>query len=374
MLRVSSYRRLFEEAPWKRGSGVALRCGSYRRAPAGAPDCWREEPDFATARVRNKEAACRLVRERTLMAELNNRLAFLIETARCLEEENESLEAQVIELEEGRSGQTTVAHPGVPVLSPVVERLRREKGEILCNVAELQQKLDCLQKRHKEVVNQTSLVLQEREDVAADVDAVTAECLALRDQVDVYSEQLAAMQEEHDTTVETLLGPTAPAGLSPVTLRFPGPDVTPLIQEIKKYYCDLTEGLQFGSKAAAAVTLGETAKKERAPAQASAAEVTDPAELRKQIAELQKELAELLRCGEDLEDQVESRRVAHLEEVAELQCCAAQLQRAQAALEAKMKEHCGDYDELLGEKMLLDAEIAAYRVLVEEEEARRCSF
>ncbi|XP_018602108.1 glial fibrillary acidic protein [Scleropages formosus] len=383
MLRVSSYRRLFEEAQWNRVQG---RCGLQPRwSPrmVGAADCPWQEPDFEEARALNREGVSRFVRERTLIAELNDRLAFLVETARCLEEENKSLEAQVVELEESRSEQKTVLRSDrVPDLSleAVMEQLRREKEEILCDVAELKQELQCLRRRHEEVVTHKSLVHQERELVAADVDAVTAECLALRDQVAVYEGRLAALQKAQETRVQSLVAPASPAAVSLVTPEFLSPDVTPVIQEIKEYYCELAESLQFESKAAVATAPEDPRKKEHGPAEVSTAKlmdvakVTDPDELRKRIAELRRELAELEKCGGELEDQIESRRAAHLEEIAELECCVAELEDAQANLEANMKEHCGDYDELLSEKMALDIEIAAYRGFVEEEEERLCSL
>lgn len=39
----------------------------------------------------------------------------------------------------------------------------------------------------------------------------------------------------------------------------------------------------------------------------------------------------------------------------------ADLKDSQADLEAQMKEHCSDYEELLSQKMALEIEIAAYR-------------
>ncbi|KAG9338651.1 hypothetical protein JZ751_025489 [Albula glossodonta] len=52
----------------------------------------------------------------------------------------------------------------------------------------------------------------------------------------------------------------------------------------------------------------------------------------------------------------------HLDEIAELECCVAELKGDRAELEAQMQEQCGDYEELLSEKMALDIEITAYSV------------
>ncbi|KAJ8281695.1 hypothetical protein COCON_G00042140 [Conger conger] len=342
MLRVSSYRRLFEEQQWGRGNSAALMCGGQYRASArgGAAGSQWAEPDFGAARVANREAVSRYVKERTLIAALNDRLAFFIETARCLEEENECLEAEILELEETRGGLAPCTAAPVPDLGlqAVVERLRREK----------------------------------------DVDMLCSECLALRDQVAIYEDELARLQEEQQTTIETLVEPSD--GVATVTVEFPTPDVTPIISDIKEYYCQLTESLQFESQAALAVALrdqkgagaAQISKRGEAVGVGDASKVTDVDELRKMIAELQRELAGLEKCGEELEVEIEERREAYLEEIAELQCCVEELEGSQAELDAQMSEQCAGYDELLSEKMSLDMEIAAYRGLVELEEDRLC--
>ncbi|XP_061089474.1 type III intermediate filament [Conger conger] len=382
MLRVSSYRRLFEEQQWGRGNSASLMCGGQYRASArgvAAGSQWAE-PDFGAARVANREAVSRYVKERTLIAALNDRLAFFIETARCLEEENECLEAEILELEETRGGLAPCAAAPVPDLGlqAVVERLRREKEQILCDTERLTKELQTLQVRHEEAAEHRTLIQLEREDVAVDVDMLCSECLALRDQVAIYEDELARLQEEQQTTIESLVEPSD--GVATVTVEFPTPDVTPIISDIKEYYCQLTESLQFESQAALAVALrdqkgagvAQISKRGEAVGVGDASKVTDVDELRKMIAELQRELAGLEKCGEELEVEIEERREAYLEEIAELQCCVEELEGSQAELNAQMSEQCADYDELLSEKMSLDMEIAAYRGLVELEEDRLC--
>ncbi|KAJ8398011.1 hypothetical protein AAFF_G00433580 [Aldrovandia affinis] len=374
MLRVSSYRRLFEEERWGRGSGSALVCGGQYRGSArgGAVDDQYAEPDFEAARIVNREAVSRFVRERALIAALNDRLAFLIETARCLEEENETLEAQILDLED-RLGSLDTSVTAVPdcSLEGVVESLRREKEQILCDMDELQKELAQMQARHEDAVEQRTLVQLDREDVAVDVDVLTAECLALRDQAAIYEQQLDRMQEEHQTRVEVLVEPRDEVAV--VTVEFPTPDVSPAILDIKEYYCELAESLQFESKAAAAAAaLRDQKLAEAAMVLAGKSKMGDVDELRNLVAELQRELAELKKCREDLEEGIEDRREDHLDEIEELECHVAELEDALAELEAQMKEQCSDYDELLSEKMALDIEITAYRGLVEEEEERLC--
>ncbi|XP_036379690.1 vimentin-like [Megalops cyprinoides] len=202
MLRVSSYRRLFEDEHW---GGLQL----HSSARGEATEYQWGEPDFEAAHALNREALSRFKSERALIAALNDRLALLIDTARCLEEENESLEAQILQLEGRLSSAEAHASARGPDggLEAVVERLRREKEQILLDIARLKGELELLQAQYEEAVEQRTLVNLEREDVALDVDALTAECLALKEQVAIYEEQLASMQVEQETS----LGAVTPA-------------------------------------------------------------------------------------------------------------------------------------------------------------------
>ncbi|XP_061104007.1 desmin-like [Conger conger] len=368
MLRVSLYRRLFEEEPWaSQPSG-----GRYLSSARGRTTEFQwEEPDFKAARALNREGMSQFKKERVMIAELNDRLALLFEMARCLEEDNVSLEAQILELEEKLSKQETAISIGLPEcgLELVVERLRREKEQILCDVAMLKGELDLLQVQHAEAVEQRSLICLEREDVALDVDVVTAECLALKEQAGIYEDQLAMMRVEYESRVENMAEPAMAVPV--VTLEFSSPDVTPAILDIEEYFCQLAKSLQFKSKVVAGIAVGE--QDEGTKAKLSGARMADMSkvdELKTKIAELQKELAELERYGEELDDTILQRRAAYLEEVEELEDCLAELEAAQAQLGAQMKDQCGDYQDLLTEKMTRDMEIAYYRGLVEVEEER----
>uniref|UniRef100_A0A3B1JM99 Vimentin-related 2 n=1 Tax=Astyanax mexicanus TaxID=7994 RepID=A0A3B1JM99_ASTMX len=336
MLRVSSYRRLFEEQQWGQAAGGSQRCGAHLlKSSAGGvlmADC--PEPDFPAAHALNRAGVVRFTQERSIMAALNDRLAVLIDVARCLEEENESLELQIIELEErlgvkpSSSTSLSIASPSDYSVEAVIERLRREKEDILCETEALKTELQSLQMKYDEVVEQRTLVQLEREDVAVEVDADTADCLALRDQVGIYEEQLAEMERQHELRVESLTEPeTGDEGAAPpVALQFPQIDITPAIMDIKEYYCQLAESLQFESRARAvgAITAGGDEQQNRLE-KLTGGKVKDPSEvtdvnvLKDLVAELQKEVAELEKYGEDLEAEIEAKREAHLLKIEELE-------------------------------------------------------
>ncbi|XP_069026686.1 vimentin [Embiotoca jacksoni] len=385
MLRVSSYRKLFEEQSWSRSGALSVQRpgpvrASARRAAVDECDC--DKFDFVAAKTLNKEGLNRFVQDRTIIAALNDRLARLVELAHFFEEENESLECQIIELEEklqsrqaSSSITSTVAQPDYS-LDAVVERLRRQRDEILCDTEELHKELEHLQKEYEMFAQQRIFIQQERQEVAEEVDAVTAECLGLREQVAIYEEQLANMEAQHKTSVESLVEPDEGTS-GAVALKFCSPDITRALN-IKEYYCQLADNLQYecGASSSAVVrrddgkelevggTVGSTVK--------DLPEIKDASEMKMLISELEKELAELEKCNEELEDEVEMKKAAYVDEAAELKCTIDEMRQQETDFKAQMKEQCADYKELLSEKMAREMEIAAYRSLVEEEEGRLC--
>ncbi|XP_066571165.1 type III intermediate filament [Amia ocellicauda] len=374
MLRVSSYRRLFEEEQWS--SGCMVQCGAQDRASARAVSAdWQlEELDFEVARALSRESLSQCVKERSLIAALNDRLAYLIDTARSLEEENETLEAQILELEGRLSSQAATRSTGRGMegcsLAAVVEALRKEKEQILSDIRERQKELHLQQQMFEQASEQRCLMQLKREDIAMAVDAVTAECLALRDQVAIYEDQLAWMQEQQEQRIETLGAPGD--GVPVVSLEFPCPDVSPTILDIKAYYSQLAQSLQFESKQAA-ITMGEDEGPGDSRAKAAhIAQVKEIDKLKKRISELQRELAELQRRGEELQGEIEAWDDEHQEEIAQLENCVSELEDSRGVLELEMKQQSDDYEQLLSEKMALDIEITAYRGLVEDEVERLC--
>ncbi|XP_033830137.1 desmin [Periophthalmus magnuspinnatus] len=383
MLRVSSYRKLFEEG-WGRNGGASVQCaGQYRASARSAAidKCDCDKLDFVASRALNKEGLNRFVQDRIIIAGLNDRLVQLIELAHCFEEENECLECQIADLED-RLGSTessissTVAVPDSS-LDAVVQRLRTQRDEIWCDCEALRKELERLKEQCEKTSQQRSLVQQERQFVSEDVDAVTAECLALREQVAIYEEQLANMEGQHETAVESLLEPAEETTGTVAAIKFGIPDITSAL-DVKEYYCQLAESLQYecGVSSSAVVRSddgklleagGAVGSKVKSPLQ-----IKDIGEIKALASELQMELAELEKYNEELEEQVDINKTSYAEEIAELECTIDEMKHQEADLQFQMKEQCEDYRELLGQKMAREMEICAYRSLVEEEEQRLC--
>ncbi|XP_015244018.1 PREDICTED: peripherin-like [Cyprinodon variegatus] len=383
MLRVSSYRKLFEDDRWSPNGGRLQRAGWYRPSARSeaVEKCGCDTIDFIAAKALNREGLDRFAQERTTIAALNDRLVKLIELARCLEEENDSLECQITDLKDNRNGQhispsisSTLVKPEYS-LEAAAERLCKQRDEIICDTEELKEELKSLQKDYEKAAHQRLLVQQRQQDVAEVVDAVTAECLALREQVAVYEEQLANMEAQHKTEVQSLLQPDERT-LAAAAIRFGSPDITRAL-DVKEYHCQLAQSLQLGFRASSSgKDDGQTLEAGGTdwPVVKDTTDITDVDEIKTLISELQKELDDLEKRKEDLLDEVEVKRATYTEETAELEFAITEMKQQEADFKSQIKEQCEEYKELLTEKMARDMEIAAYRSLMEEEEGRLCSL
>ncbi|XP_056295354.1 desmin [Pseudoliparis swirei] len=388
VLRVSSYRKLFEDNSGSLNGGLSMPCAGQARASvrgAAVDKCDCDKLDFEAAKALNKEGLNRFVQDRNIIAALNDRLVGFIELARCFEEENESLDCQIVELEielNSRPASSSISSAVAESdysLDAVVERLRRERDEILCDTEDLKKELERLMKENEKAAQQRILLQHGRRDVAEKVDAVTAECLALREQATIYEEQLAHMEDQHTTAVERLLDPADGTTGGVAAATFSSPDITAAL-DIKEYYCQLAESLQCDCGAASSAVSrrgdGKQLEVEGAggPTVRDVSKIKDSSEMKMLISELQKELAELQLYNETLEDEVEMKTTAYMAEIAELECTTDEMQHQEADFKVQTMEQCEDFKELLSEKMARDMEIAAYRSLVEEEEARLCDL
>ncbi|XP_055368396.1 peripherin isoform X3 [Betta splendens] len=261
MLRVSSYRKLFEQDAWRRNAGLRMPRG------AALDKCDRDTFDFVAAKSLGEDGLKLLAQERRTIAALNDRLVKLIELARRLEEENGSLECQIAELEAQPSSAPASVSISTAVaqadrsLDAVVERLRRERDEIVCESRALQDELEGLMREHEEAARRRSSVQQERQHVAAEVDAVTAECLALRERVRVYAAQRANVEAQRTAAAERLLEPADGSTPAVAAIKFGSPAVTAALG-VKEYYCRLAESLQCVVAAAAVVCGGDAEQRD----------------------------------------------------------------------------------------------------------------
>ncbi|XP_028671716.2 non-neuronal cytoplasmic intermediate filament protein [Erpetoichthys calabaricus] len=376
LFRISSYRRQFEEKTWIPSPIINPGCAwQYQSVISGGAALNSKVPNFEVSRALTHESLSRCMRDRTLIADLNDRLVRLIETARCLEEENQLLEGEVFEMQKKLKSHdafsTTPSRHTMLDLNDVIERLQAEKEEILCNISAQQKPLQAWHDKYEQLLHQRHLLEEEHEDIAVQLDFLTAECLALQDQVGIYEEQRRRMENKHNQLVEALTVPVS--DVPEVKVEFPAPDATDDVLNIKSYYSELAADLQFEMKPSVLIQDKEHKKPDTINREMKGMKsVPDINNIRKLISALENELKSLQICGKKLESEMERKALLHEEEIADLQGNISDLKESKIVLQQEIRGQLEDNGQLLNEKMALDMEIAAYRGLVSQEEEWLC--
>nr|XP_005992074.1 PREDICTED: low molecular weight neuronal intermediate filament-like [Latimeria chalumnae] len=320
--RVSSYRRIFHEDLGSLHPVVSYDWGGRHRVAARS-DCIVDEVEddeisFRTALSRDYLVRC--LKNRGLMARLNNRLVNFIENVRCLEEENEVLEAEIELMRESVQRYCHLSsqqRQDLWELSAVVEKLEREK----------------------------------------EIDLLTGECLGLKKEAEILEDQLDHMQQEHEMQVGELLSPEEEESVV-LSLDFTSPDMVPAVLDIQEHYQDLASCLKLSGRVSRAI-------------QGGTEDAEDTKEnLKLMITDLEKELAYLIMRNEQLETEIQENEMANEDEIICLEDELAELKQWISTLKSEMAEKVKDYRQLLSAKMALDLEIAAYRSFIEEEDER----
>ncbi|XP_064422721.1 low molecular weight neuronal intermediate filament [Latimeria chalumnae] len=360
--RVSSYRRIFHEDLGSLHPVVSYDWGGRHRVAARS-DCIVDEVEddeisFRTALSRDYLVRC--LKNRGLMARLNNRLVNFIENVRCLEEENEVLEAEIELMRESVQRYCHLSsqqRQDLWELSAVVEKLEREKEETWAEIGALHQELCARKLKHEQLSELRSLVEEETDKLIPEIDLLTGECLGLKKEAEILEDQLDHMQQEHEMQVGELLSPEEEESVV-LSLDFTSPDMVPAVLDIQEHYQDLASCLKLSGRVSRAI-------------QGGTEDAEDTKEnLKLMITDLEKELAYLIMRNEQLETEIQENEMANEDEIICLEDELAELKQWISTLKSEMAEKVKDYRQLLSAKMALDLEIAAYRSFIEEEDER----
>uniref|UniRef100_UPI00358F8FDB keratin, type 1 cytoskeletal 11-like n=1 Tax=Myxine glutinosa TaxID=7769 RepID=UPI00358F8FDB len=306
--------------------------------------------------------------EKGAMQDLNDRLSNYMDKVRRLERTNEELEMKIKEMCKTHGSDTanynvyfsTIAELKSKVLAQVMEN-----ASLTLEIDNARLAADDFHNKWQTEVTLHSSVEGDIGSLGALLDEYTLKRAGLETDVEFLQEELAYMKKNHEDEIAALRAQISGAGMSVEVDSAPGIDLARILKDMRNQY----EALVAQHNAEAEAAFQNQAEKVKIVVEQKSQAVdtakTDVLECRRSMQTLQIELDTMRGQVNSLEYNLTETEARKAQELASYDSVIQRHEQQLYSMKNDVNKKMGEYSELLNQKMLLEAEIATYRRLLD---------